>query len=67
MTKWEIKEYLWKIYGVPVRKVLTQNFLGKRKRIIGLNRLAYTKRPDFKRAIVKLDLDKMGGSTDTKI
>lgn len=32
MTKHEIKEYLTKIYDLPVRKVNTMNYLGKEKR-----------------------------------
>lgn len=28
MTKWEVKEYLTKIYDVDVTKVTTANFLG---------------------------------------
>jgi ribosomal protein L23 len=59
MTKLEIKEYLWKIYQVPVKRVMTQNYLGKRKRIFGLRKIISYKRPDYKKAIVTLDLDRM--------
>ena len=55
MTKHEIKEHLTKIYGMPVKKVNTVNFDGKRKRIIGKRTVAYTKYPDFKRAYVHFD------------
>ena len=55
MTKHEVKEYLTKIYGLPVREVRTQNYLGKRMRIIGKRQIAYAKRPDFKKAFVTFD------------
>lgn len=29
MNKFEIKEYLTKIYNIPVKKVMTANFLGE--------------------------------------
>ncbi|KAL9188380.1 hypothetical protein ACHAXT_006758 [Thalassiosira profunda] len=52
MTKHEVKEYLTKIYGLPVVQVRTQNYLGKRMRIVGSRTIAYGKRPDFKKAFV---------------
>jgi len=55
MTKHEIKEYLTKIYKLPVLKVHTQNFLGARKRVLGSRSIAYFKYPKFKRAIVFFD------------
>ena len=55
MTKHEIKEHLTEIYGMPVKKVNTVNFDGKRKRIMGRRKIAYTKYPDFKRAYVNFD------------
>lgn len=55
MTKHEVKEYLTKIYNVPVVNVRTQNYLGKRMRIIGKRTVAYAKRPDYKKAFVTLD------------
>eukprot|EP00566_Odontella_aurita_P030618 CAMPEP_0113526692 /NCGR_PEP_ID=MMETSP0015_2-20120614/886_1 /TAXON_ID=2838 /ORGANISM="Odontella" /LENGTH=74 /DNA_ID=CAMNT_0000425053 /DNA_START=319 /DNA_END=543 /DNA_ORIENTATION=+ /assembly_acc=CAM_ASM_000160 len=55
MTKHEIKEYLTKIYNLPVKKVNTMNYLGKRKRVIGKRGIAYYKYRDFKKAIVKFD------------
>jgi large subunit ribosomal protein L23 len=55
MTKHEIKEYLQKIYGLPVKKVNTMNFLGKRKRVPTERRVLYYKYKDFKKAIVTFD------------
>jgi len=55
MNKLEIKDYLRNIYGLPVKKVMTQNMLGPRKRIIGKRKIFYYKRPDFKRAIVTFE------------
>ena len=40
MTKLEVREYLQKVYGLPVRKVNTANYDGKLKR--GSMRLAKT-------------------------
>ncbi|CAM9430335.1 unnamed protein product [Heterosigma akashiwo] len=56
MTKIEIKQYLTKIYNLPVSKVMTQNFLGKRKRLIGTRKMAQYKFPNWKKAIVSFDL-----------
>ena len=56
MTKHEVKEYLQKIYNLPVEKVNTQNILGKRMRILG-RRIAYRKEPDWKKAIVTFRSD----------
>ena len=55
MTKHEVKEYLTKIYDLPVVKVRTQNYLGKRMKIIGKRQIVYGKRPDFKKAFVTFD------------
>ncbi len=55
MTKHEIKEYLTEIYKLPVTKVNTMNYDGKRKRIFGRNRIAYYKYADFKKAVVTFD------------
>jgi large subunit ribosomal protein L23 len=55
MTKHEVKEYLLKIYNLPVVQVRTQNYLGKRRVIRGKRAVAYTKRPDFKKAFVTFD------------
>eukprot|EP00612_Vaucheria_litorea_P007914 CAMPEP_0171480202 /NCGR_PEP_ID=MMETSP0946-20130122/5915_1 /TAXON_ID=109269 /ORGANISM="Vaucheria litorea, Strain CCMP2940" /LENGTH=62 /DNA_ID=CAMNT_0012011349 /DNA_START=129 /DNA_END=314 /DNA_ORIENTATION=+ len=59
MTKLEIKEYLWKIYDVPVKRIMTQNYLGRRKRIYGIRKIVSYKKPDFKKAIVTLDVEKI--------
>lgn len=55
MTKHEIKEYLTKIYNLPVKKVNTINYLGKRKRIMTERKIHYYKYKDFKKAIVSFD------------
>mmetsp|Transcript_28200 Transcript_28200/g.44380 ORF Transcript_28200/g.44380 Transcript_28200/m.44380 type:complete len:140 (+) Transcript_28200:148-567(+) len=55
MTKHEVKEYLTKIYNLPVVTVRTQNYLGKRMKIIGKRTIAYGKRPDYKKAFVTFD------------
>lgn len=55
MTKHEIKEYLTKIYQLPVRKVNTMNYLGKRKRAMGKRKIIYYKYRDFKKAVVTFD------------
>lgn len=55
MTKHEVREYLTKIYGLPVTEVRTQNYLGKRMRIYGQRHIVYAKRPDYKKAFVTFD------------
>ena len=55
MTKHEIKEYLTKIYGLPVRKVNTMNYMGKRKKVMGSRKVLYYKYKDFKKAYVTFD------------
>lgn len=55
MTKHEVKEYLTKIYGLPVTEVRTQNYMGKRMRIFGKRQVVYAKRPDYKKAFVTFD------------
>jgi large subunit ribosomal protein L23 len=52
MTKHEIKEYLNKIYELPVTQVRTMNYMGKRKRATGKRRVIYYKYRDFKKAVV---------------
>eukprot|EP00052_Salpingoeca_macrocollata_P005533 m.47975 g.47975 ORF g.47975 m.47975 type:complete len:115 (-) comp14911_c0_seq1:32-376(-) len=52
VNKLEIKEYLEKVYQVPVSEVHTQNVLGKLKRT--RFRGVMNKRPDFKLAYVTL-------------
>lgn len=55
MTKHEVKEYLTKIYGLPVTEVRSQNYLGKRMRIFGKRQVVYAKRPDYKKVFVTFD------------
>jgi len=55
MTKHEIKEYLTKIYSLPVKKVRTMNYEGKRKRIMTNKRIHFFKYKDFKKAVVTFD------------
>lgn len=55
MTKHEIKEYLTKIYNLPVKKVNTANFAGKRKRAMGRRKIVEYKYKDFKKAFVTFD------------
>lgn len=55
MTKHEIKEYLTKIYDLPVASVNTINYEGKRKRVFTQTGIAYYKYKDFKKAIVTFD------------
>ena len=52
MTKHEVKEYLQEIYGLPVRKVNTMNYQGKRKKVMTESKIAYYKYKDYKKAIV---------------
>lgn len=69
MTKHEIKEYLTKIYHLPVRKVNTMNYEGARKRVMGSRGIAYYKYADFKKAVVYMDEEKLSnvGLGATKI
>jgi large subunit ribosomal protein L23 len=55
MTKHEIKEYLTKIYDLPVRVVRTMNYLGKRKRMATRTGMAFWRYKDFKKAVVYFD------------
>lgn len=55
MTKHEIKEYLTKIYGLPVQKVNTMNYMGKRKIVRGTTKVLYFKYKDYKKAVVTFD------------
>lgn len=55
MTKHEIKEYLTKIYDLPVKKVNTMNYEGKRKRVMSRTGMAFYKYKDFKKAVVTFD------------
>eukprot|EP00547_Thalassionema_nitzschioides_P000061 CAMPEP_0194211670 /NCGR_PEP_ID=MMETSP0156-20130528/10871_1 /TAXON_ID=33649 /ORGANISM="Thalassionema nitzschioides, Strain L26-B" /LENGTH=104 /DNA_ID=CAMNT_0038939295 /DNA_START=172 /DNA_END=486 /DNA_ORIENTATION=+ len=55
MTKHEIKEYLTKLYGLPVARVNTMNYMGKRKRATGKRKVITYKYRDYKKAIVTFD------------
>ena len=55
MTKHEVKEYLTKIYDLPVKKVNTMNYEGKRKRVLSRNGMAFFKYKEFKKAVVTFD------------
>lgn len=52
-NKSEIKKAIEKIFDVKVEKVTTMNMLGKKKR----QGMSIGKRPDWKKAIVKLTAD----------
>jgi len=55
MTKTEVKEYLTKIYNIPVLNVATTNALGKWKRFYGKRRIVAYKRRNIKKATVEFD------------
>eukprot|EP00588_Corethron_pennatum_P014816 CAMPEP_0194279638 /NCGR_PEP_ID=MMETSP0169-20130528/14044_1 /TAXON_ID=218684 /ORGANISM="Corethron pennatum, Strain L29A3" /LENGTH=92 /DNA_ID=CAMNT_0039024087 /DNA_START=114 /DNA_END=392 /DNA_ORIENTATION=- len=55
MTKHEVKEYLTKIYKLPVVKVNTVNYDGKRRVVYGRRKIARYKDADYKKAIVSFD------------
>ena len=55
MTKHEVKEYLTKIYDLPVKRVNTVNYLGKRKQVRVGSKPLYYKYKDYKKAIVTFD------------
>ena len=55
MTKHEIKEYLTKIYSLPVKKVNTANYMGKRKKVMTSRSVHYYKYRDFKKAFITFD------------
>mmetsp|Transcript_10160 Transcript_10160/g.9103 ORF Transcript_10160/g.9103 Transcript_10160/m.9103 type:complete len:102 (+) Transcript_10160:23-328(+) len=55
MTKFEIKEYLTKIYNIPVIKVNTMNYQGKWKRILGKRRIISYRRRNYKKAVVTFE------------
>eukprot|EP00522_Entomoneis_paludosa_P014041 CAMPEP_0172453940 /NCGR_PEP_ID=MMETSP1065-20121228/11077_1 /TAXON_ID=265537 /ORGANISM="Amphiprora paludosa, Strain CCMP125" /LENGTH=129 /DNA_ID=CAMNT_0013206189 /DNA_START=104 /DNA_END=493 /DNA_ORIENTATION=+ len=54
-TKHEIKEYLTKIYQLPVAKVRTMNYEGKRKRLQTQKFTYFYKYANFKKAVVTFD------------
>lgn len=55
-NKFQIKKALEEVFGVVVEEVKTMNYSGKPKRV----RYQLGKRPDFKKAIVKLGKDSKG-------
>ena len=55
MTKTEVREYLTKIYNIPVLNVTTTNMLGKWKRFYGKRRIMAFKRRDIKKATVEFE------------
>ena len=55
MNKLEVKEYLRTIYGLPVRKVMTDNFYGGYRRIQGKRAMFHVSRPNYKRAVVTFE------------
>lgn len=55
MTKHEIREYLTKIYDLPVKKVNTMNYMGKRKIARGARSVISFKYKDYKKAVVTFD------------
>ena len=59
MTKHEIKEYLTKVYNLPVTKVNTMNYLGKRKNVMGTRKIIRFKYSDYKKAVVSFDRSKL--------
>ncbi|CAB9522019.1 Ribosomal protein L23 [Seminavis robusta] len=67
MTKHEIKEYLTKIYGLPVKKVNTMNYLGKRKRLQTERKMVYWRYADYKKAIVSFDSSMQSVGTATNL
>lgn len=56
MTKTEVKEYLTKIYNIPVLKVNTVNVLGKYKRYYAKREVIAYKRRDTKLAYVDMEV-----------
>jgi large subunit ribosomal protein L23 len=55
MTKHEVREYVTKIYNLPVVSVRTMNYLGKRKIATGKRKRIFYKYKDFKKAVVTFD------------
>ena len=55
MTKHEVKEYLTKVYNLPVRKVNTVNYEGKLKTGSQRHRGAYYRTKAYKKAYVLFD------------
>ena len=63
MTKTEVKEYLSKIYDIPVISVTTTNMQGKWKRLYGKRSIISYKRRNFKKATVRFGVPLEGEST----
>uniref|UniRef100_A0A7R9Y967 Large ribosomal subunit protein uL23m n=1 Tax=Pinguiococcus pyrenoidosus TaxID=172671 RepID=A0A7R9Y967_9STRA len=56
MAKPDIKEYLQKIYRIPVVRVATANMTGKTRRIVDYRGKQHSiKRPDYKKAWVQIE------------
>ena len=55
MTKPEMKQYLSKVYELPINKVDSFNKMGKLKRDVKTNRK--WRKPDWKKSIVSLDYE----------
>ena len=56
MTKTEVREYLTKIYNIPVIGVTTANFAGKWKRLYGKRAIHAYRRRNTKKATVTFEL-----------
>ena len=56
MTKTEVREYLTKIYDIPVLNVTTANFVGKWKRLYGKRQIMSYRRRNTKKATVTFAL-----------
>lgn len=56
MTKTEVKEYLSKIYSLPVLNVNTVNMLGKYKRFYGKRNVISYRRRNVKIAYVDMEV-----------
>lgn len=56
MTKTEVREYLTKIYNIPVINVTTANFAGKWKRLYGKRSITAYRRRNTKKATVTFEL-----------
>jgi large subunit ribosomal protein L23 len=67
MTKTEVKEYLSKIYNVPVLKVMTANLLGKWKRLYGKRKIISYKRRNIKRVEVEFKTTNDDATSTPKI
>ena len=64
MTKTEVKEYLTKIYNIPVISVTTANFAGKWKRLYGKRQITAYRRRNTKKATVTFENPKTVGAPE---